>query len=212
MATLPADRDERVLSLMGLCKWIAWDICRTIPNADFDDLMQDAWLGAIDAVGKYDESRGLELSTYASRRIRGAVIDGLRVRDPLKRPHRLRLTKAGETITTNSLDCEVAIDGSLATFADLLVAPDGEQGFIGVEDRDAVRRALECLPDRLFFVVTEYYYHDRTLVDIALELGVSESRVSQMITKAREWLKVALRDSYIDFGENELDEAHSALA
>lgn len=48
---------------------------------DRDDLIGDGVLGLIDAVEKYDPSMGTQFTTYASIRIRGAVLDYLRRQD-----------------------------------------------------------------------------------------------------------------------------------
>jgi len=68
-----------------------------------------------------------------------------------------------------------------------------EQG----EVRERVRRALATLPAREQRVVSLYYYGEVTMKEIGSELGVNESRVSQLRTQAiarlrsllREWLK-----------------------
>ncbi|MDF2670709.1 MAG: polymerase sigma factor SigD [Paenibacillus sp.] len=50
-------------------------------NVSRDDLCSFGMLGLIDAVEKFDYERGLQFETYASWRIRGATIDGLRQGD-----------------------------------------------------------------------------------------------------------------------------------
>ena len=44
-----------------------------------DELRSFALVGLANAIDKYDESRGVPFSAYASQRIRGAVYDGLAV-------------------------------------------------------------------------------------------------------------------------------------
>ncbi len=55
---------------------------------DYDDLMSCGYLGLIDAVEKFDSSKGVKFRTYAVIRIRGFIIDQLRKQDWL--PARLR--------------------------------------------------------------------------------------------------------------------------
>src|SRR5690606_32558480 len=50
-------------------------------NVSRDDLCSHGMVGLIDAVEKFDYERGLQFETYASWRIRGATIDGLRQGD-----------------------------------------------------------------------------------------------------------------------------------
>jgi RNA polymerase sigma factor for flagellar operon FliA len=47
-------------------------------NVSRDDLIGYGTIGLIDAIDKFDHERGLQFETYASWRIRGAIIDGLR--------------------------------------------------------------------------------------------------------------------------------------
>jgi RNA polymerase sigma factor for flagellar operon FliA len=49
--------------------------------------------------------------------------------------------------------------------------------------------AIAALPDRLRFVVTAYFFDQRQMNDISAELGVSESRVSQLRAEALHLLR-----------------------
>jgi RNA polymerase sigma factor for flagellar operon FliA len=59
--------------------------------------------------------------------------------------------------------------------------------------RDTLGQAMKTLPVRYQRVVTLYYNHGATMKQIGAELGVNESRVSQIHTAALEKLNVALR-------------------
>ncbi len=52
---------------------------------ELDDLIQAGMMGLLDAMGRYDASAGATFTTFASQRIRGAMIDELRSRDWLPR-------------------------------------------------------------------------------------------------------------------------------
>jgi RNA polymerase sigma factor for flagellar operon FliA len=52
--------------------------------------------------------------------------------------------------------------------------------------------AVEALPERLRQVVTDYFLGEKPMTEIAAELGVSESRVSQMRAQALEQLREGL--------------------
>ena len=60
------------------------------------------------------------------------------------------------------------------------------------EVRERVRRAIETLPQREQRVIALYYYGDVTMKDIGSELGVNESRVSQLHARALRRLRDAL--------------------
>src|SRR5690554_2909685 len=57
-------------------------------NVELNDLIQAGVVGLLDAMGRYDASLGTSFLSYASQRIRGAMIDELRTRDWLPRSAR----------------------------------------------------------------------------------------------------------------------------
>ncbi|QQZ07925.1 FliA/WhiG family RNA polymerase sigma factor [Heyndrickxia vini] len=67
-------------------------------NVSKDDLKSLGMLGLLDALNKFDLSRDLKFDTYASFRIRGAILDGLRKEDWLPRGTREKAKKIESTI------------------------------------------------------------------------------------------------------------------
>lgn len=65
-------------------------------NVSKDDLASNGVMGLIDAIEKFDYRRGLQFETYASWRIRGAIIDGLRQGDWVPRSVREKAKKIEE--------------------------------------------------------------------------------------------------------------------
>jgi RNA polymerase sigma factor for flagellar operon FliA len=63
-------------------------------------------------------------------------------------------------------------------------APDPQGTLSVTEQKEAVAEAIQRLPEREKLVVTLYYYEELTLREIGEVLGVTESRVSQLHTKA----------------------------
>jgi RNA polymerase sigma factor for flagellar operon FliA len=61
-----------------------------------DDLYSHGSMGLIDAIDKFDYNRGLQFETYASWRIRGSIIDGLRQGDWVPRSVREKAKKLEE--------------------------------------------------------------------------------------------------------------------
>jgi RNA polymerase sigma factor for flagellar operon FliA len=55
-----------------------------------------------------------------------------------------------------------------------------------------LRHAIEALPDRLRIVVQGYFFDERPMAKIAADLGVTESRVSQLRAEALALLKDGL--------------------
>ena len=70
--------------------------------------------------------------------------------------------------------------------------PDPEMSLEQTEVREALAEAISELPEREKLVVTLYYYEELTLREIGEVLGVTESRVSQLHTKAILRLKARL--------------------
>ncbi len=71
-------------------------------------------------------------------------------------------------------------------------APDPQGSLSKTEMREAIGEAIARLPEREKLVVTLYYYEELTLREIGEVLGVTESRVSQLHTKAILRLKAHL--------------------
>jgi RNA polymerase sigma factor for flagellar operon FliA len=70
--------------------------------------------------------------------------------------------------------------------------PEPQSAFAQTELREMVADAITGLPEREKLVITLYYYEDLTLREIGEVLGVTESRVSQLHTKAILRLKARL--------------------
>jgi len=73
--------------------------------------------------------------------------------------------------------------------------PDPQSAMTSTEMKEAIADAIARLPEREKLVVTLYYYEDLTLREIGEVLGVTESRVSQLHTKAILRLKARLGGS-----------------
>ena len=73
--------------------------------------------------------------------------------------------------------------------------PEPQSAFDATELREMVADAITSLPEREKLVITLYYYEDLTLREIGEVLGVTESRVSQLHTKAILRLKARLSGS-----------------
>lgn len=60
-------------------------IARLPASVDLDDLIQAGMLGLLDAASRYQDDQGAKFETYASQRIRGAMLDELRANDWVSR-------------------------------------------------------------------------------------------------------------------------------
>ena len=76
-------REERIRALLPIVKAIARRVHRVVPTSDVEDLIGDGCVGLIRAVDAFDPARGVPLDQYARRVILGAVLNGVRRRDPV---------------------------------------------------------------------------------------------------------------------------------
>lgn len=83
----------------GLVKKMAYQLKSKLPSCvELDDLIQAGMIGLMDAIQRYEDTHGAQFETYASQRVRGAMLDELRGADWLPRG-----------IRKNMRDIEVAV-------------------------------------------------------------------------------------------------------
>lgn len=86
------DREQFIADHIPLVKRIAYHlIARLPPSVQVEDLVQAGMIGLMDAVSHFDPNQGAQFDTYASQRIRGAMLDELRQVDWLPRNVRRNL-------------------------------------------------------------------------------------------------------------------------
>ncbi|WP_243386885.1 FliA/WhiG family RNA polymerase sigma factor [Bacillus kexueae] len=86
--------DMLIKKYMPLVRYHVGRISVGLPkNVDKEDLMSLGMFGLYDALEKYDPDRDLKFDTYATFRIRGAILDGLRKEDWLPRSSREKTKK-----------------------------------------------------------------------------------------------------------------------
>ena len=183
-------------------------------SVDSADLVSDGIIGLMDAIEKFDLTRNLTFQTYAVPRIRGAVLDGLRSADWVPRQVRESIRDIGVAQSAlearlGRLPTEAEVAAELGVsrrklrtmYADsshtTIVSLDG-LGVSGSLDLRARTRlpgageeipagfmaAVRALPERDQVVVALYYWEGLSLAEIGQVLGVSESRVSQLRSRA----------------------------
>jgi RNA polymerase sigma factor for flagellar operon FliA len=89
----------------------------------------------------------------------------------------------------------LSLQGFATSSADDLVTeknPGPEDMLLRREQIGYLHHAIASLPDRLQLVITEYFLHERQMADIAADLGVTESRISQLRAEALSLLKDGL--------------------
>jgi RNA polymerase sigma factor for flagellar operon FliA len=205
---------------VDMARRVARSIARRVPFDRRDDLESAAFLGLTEAAQRFDPDRGEPFGAFAVQRVRGAVLDELRRGDVLSRQARtmarrvrraiaLHETQYGRAPTSAELanDLDLSIEDVEQMRGDLGQTVSIEAASVNAlsheddpaEKLDRVRHtamiseAMNKLSERERDVVSMYYEHGMKMKDIGAELGVTESRVSQMCSAALRSLKHAVR-------------------
>ncbi len=231
-------RDRLILHYSPLVKFVAGRVAVGLPQSvEQSDLVSYGIFGLMDAIEKFDVSRGYKFETYAMSRIKGAIIDELRTIDWVPRSvrakaraierayaklegelHRtpeehevvaeLSMTREqfAQTLSQISLVGIVPLDellsgaegsdGGQSTLADTIAdgTDDPVAAFEVQEVKQILADAVDGMPERERLVLTLYYYEGLTLAEIGEVLGVTESRVCQIHTKAVLQLRAKLTE------------------
>jgi RNA polymerase sigma factor for flagellar operon FliA len=229
-------RDDLILEHLPQIKYIAHRISTKLPaHVEMNDLVSAGVLGLLDAVEKFDPSRGVKFKTYAELRIKGAILDSLRNLDwaprslrkrskDLERVYKELEQRLGRPAADKEVCDELGITleeffqlvdqikglnlGSFHEMASqeddrnseplIRYIPDAPQMdpffvFHKSEIRSLLAGAIDALPKKERLVVSLYYYDELTMKETGKVLGVNESRVSQLHTKAMLRLRTKLR-------------------
>ncbi|MCH5273158.1 MAG: FliA/WhiG family RNA polymerase sigma factor [Lachnospiraceae bacterium] len=228
----PELREQIIIEYAGLVKIVAGKLSIYLGyNVEYDDLVGYGMFGLIDAIDKYDFDKGVKFETYASLRIRGAILDQVRHMDWLPRTVRQKQKKidaayqkleaaSGQFASDEEVAAELEISveelgqWQAQTKAAGIVSLDeyleqgSENGIVGgSESEDYAQperqleqkemkallvQSLEALTEKEKKVILLYYYEELTLKEISEVLEVSESRISQLHTKAIQRLRLKL--------------------
>lgn len=231
----PEIREKIILEYANLVKIVAGRLSMYLGyNVEYDDLVGYGTFGLIDAIDKFDYEKGVKFETYASLRIRGAILDEIRKMDWIPRTLRQKQKKLdaayqkienlyGRIATDDEIAAELEISTSELeiwqnqTNISNLVSLDEymEQGESFIEStyggefsqpdkvvekqelKELLINALEYLTEKEKKVIVLYYYEELTLKEISMILEVSESRISQLHTKAIQKMRIKL-GNYIE--------------
>ncbi len=223
--------NELVQTHTPLVKRIAHHLIGRLPTSVMaDDMIQAGMLGLLDAARRYDTGQGASFETYATLRIRGAMIDELRRNDwaPKSVHRKARNLSAAVQVVENrtgrdARDEEIMAEMGISSeeyhkilrdscnskifnFDDLgtdtdplsMIAGGSANPLDELEDERFRRRlteAIASLPERERMVLSMYYDKELNLREIGQILGVSESRISQILSRSYARLRARLNDS-----------------
>lgn len=102
----PETREQLIIEYAPLVKIVAGRLSMYLGHAvEFDDLVGYGVFGLIDAIDKFDYTKMIKFETYASLRIRGAILDQIRKMDWIPRTVRQKQKKMDEAIKAYELKC-----------------------------------------------------------------------------------------------------------
>ena len=143
-----------------------------MPWAELDDLLQWGAIGMMEAQQRFDSRHGVDFKHFALRRIRGAMIDGLRREGSYRRGE---ITLEPETV-------------DLALHLDNRGPQDPLTLLTMVDDRSLLADALKTLPKLEYQILALHFYDDLNNREIASVLDVSEGYASRVRKRALETL------------------------
>ena len=230
------NREKVIIQYSPMIKYVANRIAmRLPPHIEVDDLISVGVLGLMDAITKYDSSRGAKFKTYAEFRVRGAILDELRSMDWVPRSIRQKASKVDKVVQglqaklrRTPEDEEVAKEMGLSldqfhetlnetksipifSLEDLGIAKESgdQQSLLDclagkadadpqtqvrlVELKEIIAKAIDALPEKERLMVSLYYYEELTMKEIGAVLDITESRVSQIHSKAVYRLRTKLK-------------------
>ena len=228
----PAIREKIIIEYASLVKVVAGRLSMYLGyNVEYDDLVGYGVFGLIDAIDKFDCCKDVKFETYASLRIRGAILDQIRKMDWIPRTIRQKQkkidiamreieTEKGRPATDEEIAAALGItdveyldwQGQMKVTGVISLNEFMEQGSeVPVEsgvhsgqfdspevvlEKDELKKmlmeSLELLTEKEKKVILFYYYEDLTLKEISSILEVSESRISQLHTRALQKMRARM--------------------
>jgi len=171
-------------------------------DLEYDDCYQMAYEGLISSITKYKANQGASFQTFASYRIRGAILNGIShysenlnqnsARRDLEKERAMSISNNNnnesdlfEKLLNSALDIAVSF---MLTGLDVLEEADSPSSPYQHPDRLVLKKQLikilNFLPERENIVLTYHYFYEYSFAHIAESLGYTAARVSQIHTEA----------------------------
>jgi len=235
------ERNTLVVENLPLVGYLVSDLCARATHLSRDDLASAGAVALVTAANAYDPTLGIPFGAYARTRIVGAFADEMRASDWATRSARKRIKETtavqesltaalGRTPSVDEIANALGVDRETATAAlsdasrtittidetteSFLIseAASPEEVLLAGEQTAYVRAAVEALPERMRYVVQAIYFDDRTVTEVAEELGITHSAVSQQRSEAIRLMREGMATHYADEGDPEVIEAKTSQA
>ncbi len=219
-------RNQLVLENLPLVGYLVADLCAKATHLSRDDMASVGAVALITAADSFDSTLGVPFGAYARRRIVGAFADEMRSNDWATRGARKRITETraiqetltatlGRIPTTSEISqaLGVSMDETRAILSDaarsVVTIDDAmndylvsntstpEDAVLDSERTKVVRQAVAALPENLRTIIERVYFDGATVKEVAAEMGVTHSAVSQRRTAAMKLLGEGLQKNYV---------------
>lgn len=218
------DKEKYILENINLVRYIAAKYKNNSIGIEYEDLVSYGTMGLLEAFNTFDDTKGCKFSSYASLKIKAAIIDEIRRQSPISRNDVTKINNYNDAVFNlqNKLfreptDIEVSkylninldevkkIENSIykmsitsldniifegntdISLIDTIKDDEKKTPSSIVEDEEKVEilaKAIDSLKERYKLILSLYYYEELTLKEIGRILEISESRVSQLHSKA----------------------------
>jgi len=217
--TVGQDRDVRAMSYMPLVRIVASSVhnIHRFNGVPFEEYIQFGMEGLLQAMDRYDPSLGARFETYASYRIRGAILSGLEksteVNQQVATLRRLRDDRLGSLVDGARDAGAEQVDAAFARLVDVSVGlavafmlddtalyihddiPHWDDGAANLSFKQLQRRllaALDTLTDKERMIIDGHYFDHQNFEQLAVALALSKGRISQLHRQALEKLRDSL--------------------
>ena len=227
-----SERNNLVVENLPLVGYLVSEVWAKARHLSRDDLASAGSLALVTSADAFDPTLGVPFGAFARRRIIGAFADEMRSNDWATRMARRRIKDTrqvqetlaaalGRSATVDEVAAALGVDRETAlagladsertltalddTTTEFLVADTvlPEESLLSEERLAYLRAAVVALPERMRLIVEQVYFQDRSVKDIAADLGITHSAVSQQRSEAIRLLRDGLGTHYADDAEAE---------
>jgi RNA polymerase sigma factor for flagellar operon FliA len=177
-----------------------------IRDSEWGDYVQNATVGLIESIDRYEPTRGVDFRTFARHRVRGAVFNGLRHLtsdsfSPSDHHHLERSTSLADN-DADPLQAFVTwtVGLGIGHLLEAASLPDDRghssnpyAAAVRDELTETLKDAIAQLPMREQMVLTLHYFQHVPFVDIAAQMQLTKGRISQIHRQAIESLRVRMQ-------------------
>ncbi|CEA06653.1 RNA polymerase sigma factor FliA [Arthrobacter saudimassiliensis] len=221
------ERNQLVVENLPLVGYLVSEVCAKATHLCRDDLASVGAIALITSADSFNPDLGVPFGAYARRRIVGAFADEMRASDWATRSARRRIKETlavretltgalGRTPSVDEIAAAMGVDrgvaedaladaartvssldeGGIDFIASALPSPEGSA--LAAEGAGYLKAAVEALPEKMRYIVEQVYFHERSVKDLAAELGATHSAVSQQRAEAVRLLRDGLAAHYAD--------------